>query len=110
MIENGNVNNNSLSNLVFCVCGERPDNWQAVVENLNARLAEKLTITFEIYPNTLNPVTATQLTDFHPCVIKYELFEQESVTLNVWGELTVDGAEAVYNLLPCTWVRGRVLE
>ena len=37
-------------------------------------------------------------------MIKYELFEQKSVTLNVWGELTVDGAEAVYNALPCPWV------
>ena len=104
LIQNGIVNNNSLSNLVFCVYGERPDNWQAVVENLNARLAEKLTITFEIYPNTFSQVTATQLTDFHPYVIKYELFEQESVTLNVWGELTIDGAEALYDVLPCTWV------
>ena len=37
-------------------------------------------------------------------MIKYGLFEQESVTLNVWGELTVDGAEAIYNVLPCTWL------
>ena len=59
LIQQGIVNNNSLSNLVFCVCGERPDNWQAVVENPNARLAEKLTIAFEIYPNTFSQVTAT---------------------------------------------------
>ena len=105
LIERGVVKNNSLSNLVFSVCGERPDNWQAVVENLNARLAEKLTITFEINPNTFSQVTATQLTDFLvPCVINDGLFEQENVTLNVWGELTVDGAETLLNLLPCTWV------
>ena len=104
LIERGIVKNNSLSNLVFSVCGERPDNWQAVVENLNARLAEKLTITFEINPNTFSQVTATQLTDFLPCVITDGLFEQENVTLNVWGELTVDGAETLLNLLPCPWV------
>ena len=103
LIERGIVNNNSLSNLVFSVCGERSDNWQAVVENLNGRLAEKSTVNFAITPNTLMQVTATQLTGFRP-VIKYGLFEQESVTLNVWGELTVDGAEALYDLLPCTWV------
>ena len=104
LMERGIVNNNSLSNLVFSVHAERPDNWQAIVENLNVRLAEKSTVTFGIYPNTFMQVTATQLTAFRPCVIKYGLFEQESVTLNVWGELPVDGAEAFYNLLPCTWV------
>ena len=34
----------------------------------------------------------------------YEFFEQKSVILNVWAELTVDGAEAIYSVLPCTWV------
>ena len=104
LIERGIVNNNSLSNLVFSVCGERPYNWQAVVENLNGRLAEKSTVNFAITPNTFMQVTATQLTDFRPCVINCGFFKQESVTLNVWGELTVAGAEALYNLLPCAWV------
>ena len=104
LIERGIVNNNSLSNSVFSVRGERPDNWQAIVENLNGRLAEKSTVNFAITPNTFMQVTATQLTEFRPCVIKYGFFKQESVTLNVWGELTVDGAEALYNLLPCAWV------
>ena len=81
-----------------------PDNWQSIVENLNGQLAEKTTVTFEIYPSTFSQVTATQLTDVRPCVIKYGLFEQRSVTLNVWGELTVDCAEALYNLLPCNRV------
>jgi len=104
LIERAIVNNNSLSNLVFSVHAEPPDNWQAIVENLNVRLAEKSTVNFAITPNTFKQVTATQLTDFRPCVIKYGLFKQESVTLNVWGELTVVSAEALYNLLPCTSV------
>ena len=104
MIEQGIVKNNSLSNLIFSLHGERPDNWQAIVENLNVRLAEKSTVTFEIYPNTFSQVTATEVTDFLPCVIKYGFFEQECVTLNVWGELTVDGTEALYNVLACNWV------
>ena len=98
------VKNTSLIKLVLSLRGERPENWQAIVENLNVQLAEKSTVTFEIYPNTLSQVTATQLRDFRPCVIKYGLFEQESVTLNVWGELTVDGGEAIYNDLPFTSV------
>ena len=104
LIERGIVKNNSLSNLVVSLHGELPDNWQAIVENLNKQLAEKSTVTFEIYPNTLSPVSATQLTGVRPCVINYGLFKQESVTLNVWGELTVDGAEALYNILRCTCV------
>ena len=104
LIERGIVKNNSLTNLAFSLHGELPDYWQAIVENLNVRLAEKSTVSFEIYPNTLSQVTASQVTDFRPSAIKYGFFEQESVTLNVWGELTVDGAEALYNVLPCPWV------
>ena len=100
LIEQGIVKNNTLSNLVFSLLGELPDNWQAIVENLNVRLTEKSTVTFEIYPNTFRKIAATQLTDFPPCVKTYGFFEQKTVTLNVWGELTVDGAEAIYNLLP----------
>ena len=96
------MKNNSLSNLVVSFRGELPDKWQTIVENLNLHLAEKSKFSFEMYPNTFSPVTATQLTDVRPCLIKYGLFEQRSVTLNVWGELTVDGAEALYNLFPCT--------
>ena len=102
LIERGIVKNNSLRNLVFSLNGDRPDNWQAIVENLDVRLAEKSTVTFEIYPNTFSQVTASQLTDFLPCMIDHGFFEQKTVTLNVWGELTVDGTEAIYNVVPCT--------
>ena len=100
LIQQGIVKNNSLSNLVFSVCGERPDNWQAIVENLNERLTEKSTVTFAIDPNTFSQVT--YLTHFLPCMRNYGFFEQKTVTLNVWGELTVDGAEALYNFSPYT--------
>ena len=102
LIERGIVRNNSLSKLVVSLDREFPDNWQ-IVENLNVRLTEKSTVTLEIYPNTFRQVTAH---DFRgvcaDCVKMYGFFEQKSVTLNVWGELTVDGAEAMYSVLPCT--------
>ena len=105
LIERGIVNNNSLRNLVVSLRGELPVNWQAVAENLNIRLTEKSTVTFQIYPNTFSQVTAHDFRDVcADCVKMYGFFEQRSVTLNVWGELTVDGAEALYNLLPCTWI------
>ena len=102
LIKRGIVKNNSLSNLVVSLHRELPENWQAIVENLNVRLAEKSTVSFEVYPNTFSQFTATPLTDFRP--FESSFFEQKSVSLNVWGELTVDGSEALYNVLPCTWI------
>ncbi|XP_015747144.1 PREDICTED: uncharacterized protein LOC107326906 [Acropora digitifera] len=103
LMEQSIVKNTSLTSLAFSLHGELPANWQAIVENLNVRLAEKSTVNFAIYPSSFTQVTATQLTDFRPCMIKYGFFEQESVTLNVWGELAIDGAEALYDVLPCSW-------
>ena len=105
LIERGIVNNNSFCNLVVSLRGELPVNWQAISENLNIRLTEKSTVTFQILPNTFSQVTATQFWSFRAvCEKMYGFFEQKSVTLNVWGELTVDGAKAIYSVLPCTWV------
>ena len=105
LIEQGIVKNNSLSNLVCDLRGGLPDNWQAIVENLNVRLTEKSTVTFEIYPNTFRQVTDDDTRYFRKNCVKTDgLFEQKSVTLDVWGELTVDEAKALYNDLPCTWL------
>ena len=101
LIEQGIVKNNSLSNLLVSLHGELPDNWQAIVENLHVRLTEKSTVTLEIYPNTFSQVTALRRVRL-VCEKMYGFFEQISVTLNVWGELTVDGAEGMYSVLPCT--------
>ena len=104
LIERGIIKNTPLSNLVVSLHGELPDNWEMIAENLNVRLTEKSIVTFQIHPNTCSEVTATHLTYFRPSVINYGFFIPESVTLNVWGELTVDGAEALYNVLPCPWL------
>ena len=102
LIERGIVKNSSLSKLVVSLDSrELPDYWQAIVENLSVRLTEKSTVTLKINPNTFRQVTATEFRDFRAdCEKLYGFFEQRSVTLNVWGELTVDGAEVLYNLLP----------
>ena len=100
LIERGIVKNNSLSNLVVSLRGELPDNWRAIVENLNVQLAERSSVTFEIYPNPFSPVTAIQLRDVLPFGVDYgPLLPEDSITLNVWGELTVDGAEALWDFL-----------
>ncbi|XP_015777735.1 PREDICTED: uncharacterized protein LOC107355670 [Acropora digitifera] len=102
LIERGIVKNTSLTKLVLSLRGERPDNWQAIVENLNVQLAEKSTVAFEITPNTSSQVTATQLRDFRPGMIKYGLFEQESVTLNVWAR-HVDKHKSLCPITINTW-------
>ncbi|XP_015776077.1 PREDICTED: uncharacterized protein LOC107354145 [Acropora digitifera] len=105
LMEGGIVKNTSLSNLVVSLHGELPDNWRAIVENLNVRLAEKSTVTFAIHPSTLSQVTAIQVTTFfRPYFIGDKEPAQRSFTLNLWGEITVDAAEALYNLSLCTWV------
>ena len=105
LIEQGIVKNNSVSELKVCLDGELPDNWQVIVETLNVRLTEKSTLCFSIYPNTISQVTASEFRDFRAnCAKMYGFFEQKSVTLDFCGELTVDGAEAVYSMLPCTCV------
>ncbi|XP_015777737.1 PREDICTED: uncharacterized protein LOC107355671 [Acropora digitifera] len=76
LIERGIVKNTSLSKLVVSLDGERPDNWQGIVENLNVQLAEKSSVTFEIYPNTFSPVTATQLAEVRPYVIEHGFFKR----------------------------------
>ena len=105
LIEQGIINNTSLNILELCLTRELSDDWQAIAENLNVRLTEKPTVTFKISPNIFSKITATQLTDFCGVYMeRYGFFEQKSVTLNVWGELTVDGAEAIYSVLPCPWL------
>ena len=64
LIERGIVKNNSLSKLKVSLDIELPDNWQAIVENLNVQLIEESTVTLEMYPNTCRQVTATELRHF----------------------------------------------
>ena len=97
LIERGIVNNNSLCNLVVSLCGELPDNWQAIVENLNVRLAEKSSVVFAIYPNSFRQVNLWKR--FFPYEANCGCFEQKTVTRDVWGELTVDDAKAIYSIL-----------
>ena len=97
LIERGIIKNNSLSNLVVSLRGELPDNWQAIVENLSVLLAEKSSVAFAIYPNSFRQVA--HLTLSRPYARNCGFFEQKTVTRDVWGELTVDGAKAIYSFL-----------
>ncbi|XP_067019547.1 uncharacterized protein [Acropora muricata] len=93
LLEQGILRNRSLTNIKVSVNGEPPENWQAVSKSLRAQFAEKANVS-EIYPNTLSKVKDSQLIHLNRFLSKTDL-KQQTVTLNVWGELSGDGCKAV---------------
>ena len=96
-LEEGILRNGSLRNVKVSVNGELPVNWQAVGENLHAKLAEKGVLS-AIYPNTFSKVKGSHATRLNRMLSKTHLVQQ-NVTVNVWGELSGDGCKAVCELL-----------
>ena len=96
-MEEGILRNRSLTNVKVSVNGEPPENWKAVTKNLREQFAEKAIVS-EIYPNTFSKVKDSQVTHFNRFFSKTDL-KQETVTLNVWGELSGDGCKAVCEVL-----------
>ena len=97
LLEEGILRNRSLTNVKVSVNGEPPENWKAVTKNLREQFAEKAILS-EIYPNTFSKVKDSQVTHFNRFFSKTDL-KQETVTLNVWGELSGDGCKAVCEVL-----------
>ena len=97
LLEQGILRNRSLTNIKVSVNGEPPENWQAVAENLRTQFAEKAIVS-EIYPNTFSKVKDSQVTHLNRFLSKTDL-KQQTVTLNVWGELSGDGCKAVCEVL-----------
>ena len=96
-LEEGILRSGSLRNVKVSVNGELPVNWQAVGENLHAKLAKK-GVASSIYPNTFSKVKGSQVTSLSRMLLQTHLVQQ-NVTLNVWGELRGDGSKAVCELL-----------
>ena len=94
-IERGIVGNNFRSKLIIYLRGEVPDNWQTVGKNLHSRFGQKASALFTIYPNTFSKLTASRVTRFCPFGRKDGLLVKQNVTLNIWGQLDGDGAEAL---------------
>ena len=97
-LEEGLLRNGSLTNVKVSVNGELPVNWQAVGENLHAKLAEKGVVS-AIYPSTFSKVKGGQVTRLNRMLLSKTHLEQQNVTLNVWGELSGDGPKAVGDFL-----------
>ena len=93
-LEKGRMDNSSLNYLRLRVHGELPSNWHSVVENL--RLAKKSPVCCSFYPNTFNNVANN---DFRPVLVRKGLNVKQHLTVNVWGEMKCEAAEALYEVL-----------
>ena len=91
-LEKGLMENGSLNYIRLCVHDELPGNWHSVVENL--RLTKKSPVCYSIYPNTFNNVANDC---FRPVLVRKGL--KQHLTVNVWGEMKCEAAEALCEVL-----------
>ena len=93
-LEKALMGNGSLNYIRLRVHGELPGNWHSVVENLH--LAKKPSVVCSIYPNTWNNV-ADKLC--RPVMVRKGLNLKQHFTVNVWGEMSSEAAEALCKAL-----------
>ena len=94
LLEKGLIENSSLNYIRLHVHGELPGNWHSVVENL--RLAKRSPVCCSFYPNTFNNVANN---DFRPLLVMKGLNVKQRLTVNVWGKLNCEAAEALCDVL-----------
>ncbi|CAH3171439.1 unnamed protein product [Porites evermanni] len=93
-LEKGLMENSSLNYLRLCVHGELPGNWHSVMENL--RLAKNSSLVCFIYPNTWNNIADNLC---HPVMVRKGLNLKQHFTVNIWGEMSCEAAEALCEAL-----------
>ena len=103
-LEKGLMENSSLNYLRLRVHGELPGNWHSVVENL--RLAKKSPVCCSFYPNTFNNVANN---DFRPVLVRKGLNLKQHLTVNVWGGMKCETAEALCEVLAPSFITGLTL-
>ena len=93
------LENCSLNNLRVSVLGKVPSNWQAFVETI--RLAKKVSVTFDFYPDSCSRITRNQLDNFcpGPDLLEKGLQTKQHLTVVLWGELSCDGAKSLSKVL-----------
>ena len=99
VLEKGLLENRTLKDLKMSVRGRVPDNWQALTERV--RLGNKALVTFSVYPGSCRRITHNQLAYFcpGPDVVENGLQTKQHLTVVLWGELSSDGAEALFEAL-----------
>ena len=89
-LERGILENSALNSLEVKVFGDLPDNWVTVEKVLEAKKT-KMSVAF--YPNSSGTISKAQVTRL--CLG----FQLQSLTLNLWGELSCSGADTLCNVL-----------
>ena len=99
VLEKGLLENRTLKDLKMSVRGRVPDNWQALTERV--RLGNKALVTLSVYPGSCRRITHNQLAYFcpGPDVVENGLQTNQHLTVVLWGELSCDGAEALFEAL-----------
>ena len=99
VLERGLLENRTLKDLKMSVRGRVPDNWQALTERV--RLGNKALVTLSVYPGSCRRITHNQLAYFcpGPDVVENGLQTKQHLTVVLWGELSSDGAEALFEAL-----------
>ena len=90
-LERGFLENSALISLEVKVFGELPDNWVTVAEKVLEAKKTKVSVAF--HPNITGAISKAQVARFCPS------FELQSLTLNLWGELSYTGADTLCNHL-----------
>ena len=94
----GVLENTSLNFLEVKVFGELPDNWVTVVENV--LMAKRSIMSVTVDPYIIGNITDEEVASFGPFFEENSLnVKLQSLTLNLWGKLSCDGAEALCKLL-----------
>ena len=98
-LKRGLLENRSLNNLKMTVLGKVPSNWQSFAESI--RLAKKVSVTIDFYPDSCSGITYKQLAYFcpGPDVVEIGSPTKQQLTVVLWGELSADGAEALCEVL-----------
>ena len=99
VLEKGILENRTLKDLKMSVRGRVPDNWQALPERV--RLGNNALVTLSVYPGSCRRITHNQLAYFSlgPDVVENGLQTKQHLTVVLWGELSGDGAEALFEAL-----------
>ena len=93
-LKQGLLKNSSLNHIKVVVYGELPDNWQSVVETLYS--TKKYPVSCAFHPNTLDNIGHN---DVGLVLAENALVPKQHLTVNVWGKLSCEGAEALCEVL-----------
>ena len=93
-LKQGLLKNSSLNHIKVVVYGKLPDNWQSVVETVYS--TKKSPVSCAFHPNTLDNIGHD---DVGLVLAEKALVPKQRLTVNVWGKLSCEGADALCEVL-----------